>query len=542
MLNFLRKFSNSKKTESTRLEESLGKLFLANPELDLEMRKNVKKRVLNRIVAESEELKNAEILDRKLAGKCAQESSGIVDFLASIAEALLNLPKVLPKVIWRENTRENFQDMHRPHFFGILRQATAFAMLFVVVGGISLTSFVSQTQTAVAQLSVNSGVVKIREAKSTFFEEVENNIATIRLGDTIRVEQNSTAELAFYDASKMHLTAETEMLITEFKPDFISRENSVVKVALLAGSLDAEVAKADSAFEVETSTGSVEAQNAKFSVAINPQTGSTKIQTEVDVVAVKSSKNSESVALVAGESVIFAEEEVLVAEVAAEDGEVELPLLGKLQTELELIKIRSFDVLIASQNGDDSIARKIRATIEESLDLLLIGSGISEVDGGELEALGIFIRKNYLDGPAREIALKNLNQIAEVGEILNYYFVAPQKLHGVPAFEILARDRYTPPGRLRNLFSALRAGELAHVETQPFVEKLSGELTVELAADLSGKDSEKKVSELLAGMQEQPIFIPALMKLEPIVPSTARLLVENKIRRLEKRVRKYSGG
>ncbi|MFH1546226.1 MAG: FecR domain-containing protein [Patescibacteria group bacterium] len=465
-----------------------------------------------------------------------------MDFLAAIAEAFLNLPKVLPQISCRKKIRENFESYRFPSFFGILRQTTAFAMLVIVVGGIALTSFISQTRTAVAQLSVESGVVKIREAKSAFFTEVEKS-ATIRLGDTIRVGIDSTAELAFYDASKLFLTAETEVSITAFDPDFISRENSGVTVALLSGSLDAEVAKENSSFEVETSTGSVEAQNAKFSVSVNSATGSTKIQTSEDVVAVKSSKNSEAVALVAGESVVFEEEEILFAEAEDKDEKaVELPLLKELQTDLEFAKIRSFDALIASQNGDDSIARKIRASVKDSLDSMLLESGISKVEGGEVEALGIFIRKNYLDGPTRELALKNLDQISATSEILNYYLVAPQKLRGIPAFEILARERYVPTGRLRNLFAALLAGELAHAEIKPLVKKLAENLTVEIAKNLSGRDSEKSVSELLAGLQDQPIFLPVLEKLEPIVPSATRSLVSDKIDRLEERVREYAGG
>lgn len=548
MFNFFRKFSSSKKlSKSSRFEYSLSRLFSVQPELDSATQKNIKKRILNRILAERGEFKNAEVLDQKLAGKQIEQvknSAGVVDFLAAIAEAFLNLPKILPQISWRKEVRGNFEKREAFLFSGIFRQATAFAMLAVVVGGIFLTSFVSQTRTAVAQLSVESGVVKIREAQSTFFEPVKK-VATIRLGDTIRVEADSIAELSFYDASKLLLTAKTEVLITEFKPDFISREKSEVTIALLSGSLQAEVAKADSSFEVETSTGSVEAQNAKFSVTVNPETGSTKIQTSEDVVAVKSAKSSEAVALVAGESVVFSEEEILFVEVAADivkTIELLLPSLGKLQTELEFAKIRSFDALIASQNGDDSIARKIRASIEEKLEQLLLESGIPKFEGGKIETLGIFLRKNYPEGPGREIALKNLNQIAAVGEILNYYFVAPQKLRGVPAFEILAKENYTPPGRLRNLFAALRAGELAHTEIKPLVEKLSGELAIELAGNLSGADSEKRVNELLAGMQEQPIFLPALAKFESIAPRAARDLILNKILRLEETIQKYAGG
>ncbi|MCF7845931.1 MAG: FecR family protein [Candidatus Peribacteraceae bacterium] len=532
MFNFRHKFSKSPKP--TRFERILARLFDL-PEVDAATHANLKKRILNRIVAESEEFRNAEILDKKLSGKKIK-SSGWLDFLASIAEAILNLPKVLPHRGWRSSVREGFKPSRAPRFFGFLRQATAFTVLLIFAGGITLTTFISQTQTAAAQLSVSSGVVKIRAADSTFFEDV-NKIATVRLGDTIRVEANSTAELSFYDASRMFLTSSTEVAITEFKPNFISRENSSLKVALLSGSVDAEVAKADSSFSVETPTGSVEATSAKFSVAVNPQTGSTKIQASEDTVAVKSTKNPESVALVAGESVVFADEPIIAVEEVAE-----LPSLGKVQTDLELVKIWSFDALIAAQGGDNVIAKKTLASNRDKLAALIVAGGSDLMDGGELEALNIFIRKNYPDGPGRDIALQNLQQIGDVEEILGYYFVAPQKLRGVPEFEIIARDDYTPPGRLRNLFAVLRAGELAHPEVAPLVGNLSDKLITGLAADLQSADAAKQVDELLAAMGSQPIFKPVTQKLQALLDPGFTESITQATAAMEVRLSQYIGG
>ncbi len=519
------------------MEDPFLALFSAKPELDFYTRENLKKRILNHVSAEATEIRNADLLDRKIAGEEIPNSNGLIDFLASIAQTILELPRTLPRLAWREEARQNFQKS-KPHFqlFSFLRQATAAAMLFVIVGVVSLTYFVAPTRTAVAQLSVESGTVQLRVADSNFFQNIEK-MATIRLGDTIRVDADSTAQLAFYDDSKLHLAEETEMSITDFKPDFVSRGDSAVRVALLAGGIEADVEK-NAAFEIETATSNVEATRAKFSVAIDPTTGSTKIKTDEEMVAVSSHQNSEMVALLAGESVIFAGEKEFSTPLIAAEAVFELPALEKLKTKIDLIKIRNFDALIAAQNDEDEVAHKILTTAEDSLTSLLFACDLTPTEGGKFSALEIFIRKNYPEGATREAVLQNLNQTVIVGKILNYYFVAPQKLRGVPAFEILARDRYAPTGQLRNLFATLRAGELAQTEIQPLVSELADKLTLELA---SGSD-ENKISVLLASMQNEPIFLPALRKLSEILPTTIRELVDVKIQQLEERVREYTDG
>ncbi|MFA6458293.1 MAG: FecR domain-containing protein [Patescibacteria group bacterium] len=533
MFSFWRKFSES--PQPARFERSLLRLFV-RPRLDAATRANIKKRVLNHIAAECEELRSAELLDLKLSGQKVH-SSGLLDLLAAIAEALLNLPKVLPRHNLREVTREHFQPRNFFRLFAVLRQATAFFVLLVFAGGITLTTFISQTQTAVAQLSVSSGIVKIRVADSPFFEDVRE-FATVRLGDTIRVGENSTAELAFYDASKMFLTESTEVEITDFKPDLLTRENSSVKVALLSGAVDAEVAKSDSSFAVETSTGLVEATSAKFSVAVNPTTGSTKIETSEDSVAVKSANDSEAVALTAGESVTFADTvpTVAVAEIP------ELPALSKIQTDLELVKVWSFDALIAAENGDQAVAQQTLETNRAKLSDLLAAGGAESVEGDELAAFTDFLQQNYPDGPGRASALADLQQAARVDQILNYYFTAPQKLRGVPEFQILARDGYAPSGRLRNLFAILRAGELAHAEVQPLVDRLSAELTAELFGKLDNTASLKSANQLLSEMQNQPIFIPILERLQDSVAPKFAEAIGQKIAAMEARVSEYIGG
>jgi hypothetical protein len=539
MFHFLRR-SNSKKTKQTRFEKILTRLFSQPPMLDLEARENVKKRILNRITAQCEESKNADILDRKLAGKEVQNSTGVVDFLASIAEALLNLPKTIPKVTWREGARGHFKRRSFFSFFSVLKQATAVAMLTIVVGGIALTSFVSQTQTAVAQLSVSSGIVRIRVADSPFFEEVRR-VATIRLGDTIRVEEDSGADLTFFDDSEMRLAENSEVAITEFSPDFLTREKSAVKVAVLAGSVETTVAKESGSFEVETPTSSVEAQNAKFSVAVNPDTGSTKIEASEDMVAVKSNNNPESVALIAGEAVVFADEASAALISRSTEALAELPTIEEIATDIDFIKIRNFDALIAAQKDDITVARKIRSGIEERLDLLLLAIGIEEIEGGELEAIEIFIRKNYLAGPKRDTAMVNLARAEQVGNILNYYFVAPQFLAGVPEFEILADSRYTPSGQLRNLFAILRAKQLAHTEIHATIDELAVQLTIELAENLRRQNLSDQLAQILDRMEDQPVFLSVLEKLAPMIPSENRASVYREIRAMKKAIRFYVG-
>jgi len=535
MLDFLSKFSKS--SHKSLFEESIAGAFV-ELELDTETKKNLKKRLLNHISADTKEAQLAEGLDKKLHNKEARNSAGVLDFLASIAEAFLNLPKVLPEVLWRERTRENFEASPVPKIFTVFRQAVAFVMLFVVVGGVFLTSFISQTHIVVAQLLVESGVVKIKEADASFFVVVDA-AATVRLGDTIRVESNSTAGLTFFDASKMHLTESTEVAITEFKPDYVSREKGDVTVAVLTGSVEAEVAKeGSSSFGVKTSTGSVEAQNAKFSVAVNPETGSTKIQTSKDVVAVKSVHDSESVALIAGEAVVFTDgSEALISKTASEI--MEIPLIDEIIADTELIKIRSFDALISAQKNETEIARKILMAVNDQVKLLAFRFGLPEVENNQLSSLEIFIRKNYLFDPSREIALANLNQTATVGEVLNYYFVAPQFLRGVPELEVLAGGDYIPHGRLRNLFAILKAKQLAHVEIHPRVDELVADVTIELVANILGGDV--RLVDVLRWMDGQPIFLPVLEKIEPMVPSQNSTIIEAEIQKMREAIRRYVG-
>ncbi len=533
MFNFLRKFSNSSKQSffEESLEESFGK-----PKLDSEFRQNVKKRILNQIAAETQDVHAAKILDKKLTGEKIQPSTA-VDFLAAIAEAFLNLPKVLPGASWRESIRENFRNRKSSQCSVIFRQVTAFAMLFIVIGGIALTSFISQTQAAVAQLFVESGIVKIKTAESDIFEDVQN-VAAIRLGDTIRVEQDSAAELTFFDESEMWLTEGTEIAIVEFNPNFISREKSAVRVAVIAGSVETTVSKETGAFEIETLAGSVEAQNAKFSVAVNSQTGSTKIQTSEDVVAVKSSVGSEIVVLVAGEEVIFEDPdfvEILSAEID--------PLsIEQIATNIDFIKIRGFDALIAAQKNKIEISGKIRAVAQEKLELLIADLGLQVIEANRSAVLEIFIRKNYPVVLAREKALASLNQFVKVEQILNYYFVAPQFLRGVPEFEILASSHFTPSGELRNLFTVLRARQLAHTEIYDTIDELALELTIELVNNLRSGNFTEQLIQILQQMEDQSIFIPTLEKLESIVPSIVRGLVSDKISQLKELVREYVEG
>lgn len=546
MFNFFRRSKSKNGAKQTRFERMLTRFFSSTAELPQETQENIKKRVLNRIQVMKEERKNAELLDRSIAGEKVQNSAGAVDFLAAIAESLLNLPKTLPNTLWRESARGNFGQKRSFSFFSILRQATALAMLVVVVGGIALTSFISQTRTVVAQLSVESGVVRIKEANSPFFVAVDS-IATIRLGDTIRVEMDSAAQLAFYDASKMYLTESTEVAITEFDPDYITREKSEVKVAVLSGSVEAEVAKENSSFEIETPTGSVAAQNAKFSVAVNPETGSTKIAASEDVVAVKSTTDTEAVALVAGQAIVFADEasELLISkaaeEVATEEVVAELPAIETIATDIDFIQIRTFDALIAAQKDEMIVAGKIRNGIQEKLDTLLADLGLGELEGSELEALEIFVRKNYLAGPQRDATLTHLKRTEKLSSILNYYFVAPQFLTGVPEFEILADSRYEPSGKLRNLFAVLQAKRLAHTEIHVTIDELVAQMTIELAEDLRRQNTANQLAQLLERMDDQPVFLAVLQKLSPMIPSESRAAIDHTIQAMESVVEGYVG-
>jgi hypothetical protein len=459
-----------------------------------------------------------------------------------------NIKKRLLNQIAAQKEAARFDKAMRPHknrfglFPATVQKTVASFILLLVVGGISLTVSLYRDSTAntkIAWVSTESGVVKILPAGGDFFQTITGEVA-VRLGDTIRVDKDSIASLRFWDASKMRLTPETEVAITNFQLDTLENEKSTVRVALLAGSVDTVVnrEKTSPAFEIATPSGNVAAKKAKFSVSLDKQTGKVEVATSESSVAVTpaspSNDSGETVALVAGQTAVFSDDKVLVA--ATDEGDAEVatftpPAFNKILTETDFIQIHLFDALAAAQKGDTWVAQKIEAGVAEDLAQILKEFGVVKT-ADQITTLISLVEKHYPNNPKLAAATANLGRANSVAQILNYYFIQPSLLRGIPEFELLAKSNYQPPAQLQNLFALLKARQLASRAIQPTIETLTTELISELAAG----NFEKLVAEM-----DQPVYLFALRELAPLLPEEKQAVVTGKITELEAQVAEYIG-
>jgi hypothetical protein len=498
---FTKKTTKPTPTAQKNFEELVALQLRASVSIDSTTRANIKKRLLNQIKAQKEDAR----------------------FEKRMQPRRFRLPSLLT--------------------FATFQKTVASLILLLVVGGISFTVSLyrdSAAETKVAWVSAESGVVRILPAGGEFFREITGEVA-VRLGDTIRVGKDSAASLRFWDASKMRLTPETEVAITSFELDNLQNEKSAVRVALLSGSVDTVVnrEKTSPAFEIATPSGNVAAKKAKFSVSLDKQTGKVAVATSESSVAVTSSSptsvTNETVALVAGQTAVFSDDKVLVA-ATDEDSESAVafipPAFSKVLTATDFVQIHFFDALSAAQKGDTWIAKQIEAGIEEDLAGILKEFGVTKT-ANQITALITLLEKNYAENPKLPALIANLNRANSVAQILNYYFIQPSLLRGIPEFELLAKSNYQPPAELQNIFALLKAKQLASRAIQPTVTTLTSELLSELALSA---DFTKLVGEM-----NQPVYLFALRELTLLVAVEKQALVATRITELEAQIEKYIG-
>lgn len=501
---FTKKTTKPTPTVQKNFEELVALQLRASVSIDSTTRGNIKKRLLNQIKSQQEDAR----------------------FEKRMQPRRLRLPSLLT--------------------FAALKKTVASLILALVVGGISFTISLygdSAAQTKVAWVSAESGEVKILSAGGEFFQTISGEVA-VKLGDTIRVGKDSVASLRFWDASKMRLTPETELAITSFQLDSLENEKSAVRVALLSGSVDTVVnrEKTSPAFEIATPSGSVAAKKAKFSVSLDKQTGKVEVATSESSVAVTSSakqpdNKNETVALVAGQTAVFSDDKVFVAATDENSEEVAAtftpPAFSKVLTATDFVQIHFFDALSAAQKGDTWIAKQIEAGVEDDLAAILKEFGVTKT-ANQLTTLVGLLEKYYAENPKLPALLANLNRADSVAQILNYYFIKPSLLRGIPEFELLAKSNYQPPADLQNLFALLKAKQLASRAIQPTVVTLTTELLSEIA--LSANFSQ------LVGEMNQPVYLFTLRELAPLVAAEKQALVISQITELEAQVAKYIGG
>jgi hypothetical protein len=431
--------------------------------------------------------------------------------------------------------------------FSRFQKVAASLVLLAMTATIGLTFFLLSPEPSYAEvgkLSVETGQVKIRQAEGSFYQPIDKE-AIVRVGDNIRVEKDSLALLSLRDASKIKLAEETELEIKSFQVNEAELRQSDVKVTLLSGSVETVVQKNENAaLQIQTASGTVEAQNAKFSVTINPETGKTEVATTEDQVDVTSVNNPESQSLVAGQTATIGEATDTVAVTdspAVAAVEPALPNLESIKLKIDLAQIRSFDALIAAQRGELESAKKVQELVRNELQQLATELGAGEIEANETTALRLLLQQFFTEGVERQICLADLNKIEYIEEILSYYYISPNLLHGIPEFELLPKN-YKPKPALRSLYAALKVYQLARIEeVRPFADKLLNILVTDSASIISSGDVLLLTEKLLTDI-DQPIYLAVLRTLLVQTPEEGRALLEKKIAELEDQVQAYIGG
>jgi len=529
----------------------ISRLFARRPvrrdRLDISRRQagDLKKKLLAQIEPRDEQ-DHAFLLDKKIRTKPSARPVDMMDWLAVVAFELTLLPKVLPHVAWYEAARARLARARQlPQLF-LLRRATAFVAFLVVtlgVAGVSLMSSSSATLAGVAVLDITDGIVKVRAADATFFVTVSDG-SQIRVGDTIRVEQNGAASLAFADLSEMHLAEGTEITITDSEPvsamPIIRDDESSTRVALMSGSVETEVTQSDTAvsFEIETSTGLIQANKSKFAVSIDTQTGATEVITSEDTVAVRNMTETTSTELLAGERAVLGGTAVIVDEAPAAAGTD----IVQLATQIDILTTRSFDALVLAQHSQSKTAKKAMQMIHAELAQLSRSLSIEFVAGQEAAALRIWLVSAFAGADELPAMTANLSLISQLETITNHYLVDPTLRRGAPEFDIATRDRYRPTPELRKLHAALSARNLAALDIQPAVSQLIDTVIAAYRRDILDRDSEAWLTGLLAGMDQQPLYLPAMQPLAAELPIAHQDMIQPEEVAMQERLSGYIGG
>ncbi len=538
-LTTISRWFSTKKSPSTGL---LALFSTAQMELPEATRQQLRQRIFTRIGKVTDQ--QAQLLERRLR-RPVRRPREFVDLLTQLAVVLRTLPKVLPHVAFSERVRQQLALPPTGFWLPQFRQVAAFVVVFILIASVALVSFVSQTPTAlaeVARLDIQSGLVQIRSAEETFFATATNGVV-IHVGDTIQVGSESGAELAFVDRSIVRLAAETEISIIDFQPDSATLANSQITMALVAGQVDANVAKEPTAaaFTIETSAGTVVAQSAKFSVQV-AKNGTTQVVAAESTVAL-STPDTAPTQLVAGETALLAAAGVEITSTNVVALAPVLPDLVTVATELDILQIRLFGALSDAQAGQIETAQKTEIAVQADLADLLTTFNVTEAVADRAATLRLVISDLTADESERAVTLHYLATIDTLEVILNHYFVAPTLRAGVPELELLRQQGYRPTASLARLYTALQAQSLAAESSQPAVWQLIQITALEYSARISASaDPTVYTAELLRGMANQPIYLPALTTLRNTdLPEVAEL-IEQKIESLTIARANYIGG
>lgn len=506
-------------------------------------------------------------------------SSRTPDWLTVIADELRLLPRASPRTAWRERVRTEFTVLSAPRRFALfLTRATAFALATVVAIGIASVSFVYETAPTYAEvgtLNIAMGSVKIRPADATFFIEARTG-TIVHEGDTLRVETAGKATLALTNTGRLELAAHTEIAI---KPQptttAIVRQQVVeptVSVAVLSGSVNAKMENQHDTqtLAIETPSGTVAApQASEVAVAVDAA-GTAEVTTSSDNVALTPLDGALTKELPAGSRALLSATTLLVTDLASPVDIVTTPrpvvvasehsvqsLTPKpivetpppvpdpflaIATEVDILKTRSFDALAFVESGDLAAAMRAAAAADDAL-VVLARRADSAFTGDALAARAFLAAESskHLDDIAQTTFTADLAKLGLLADITRDALANPAQLRGVPEFAIVQRDRYTPTPELRKLFTALSLRNFAASAVQARADTLISLVISGYASGLGSANNHTWTESLIAGMESQPIYLPALREMRVSAPASVRYILDHKIAELEAAYAAYVG-
>lgn len=546
MRKIFTKISHWSKKSTFRSKLSLVSILrAARVDISKSTKEHIKRQLFVRIGLVS--AKQAQSLERRIKRPTNQPNE-LIDFLAYIAMALRQLPKVLPRVVFKEHVRDRLTALRFRFWIPRLRRVSAFAVVVLLLMSVVLVSFVSQTQTTlaeVARLDVQSGSVKIRPANEKFFT-IANDGMSMYVGDTLRVESDSGAELAFLDHSTLRLAADTEIEITAFRADTDILANSQVNLALVTGVVNVDVAKGSTTatFAIETPSGTVSAQKAKFSVEVG-KNGATQVITDEETVALRTDDTT-TTELTAGKTALLADSggiEIATTQVVGTpSSKLDLPDPSAVATELDILQIRLFGALSDAQAGNTEVAQKTKTAVGSDLTRLLADFGVTDVVSDQTAVLSMTLIDQTADTTERSEALYYLTVIDQLESILDHYFVTPTLRQGVPELELVRSQNYQPTAQLHRIYTALYAQSLAAESAGVAVQQLITTVAAEYTAQFATVDDPVAYTTvLLRGMANQPLYLDFLQALQAAAPAEVQVLLTKKIAELDAARASYIG-
>lgn len=447
-------------------------------------------------------------------------------YFALLIHNLKNLPKVLPSIAWQDHFRgylANWSKFNLNYFW--FRFVLVRTLVLSLITGLVFNSLVQNINPALAEeigeIAIQAGNVYIQAAEAENFILAQNG-DPVSPGDSILVAEEATASIEFHSANTITLAAGTKITITE------QDEDNTTKVALVAGQVETQIENKDEQLELTTSAGPIVTNDADVSIEIDKKTGLVAVQPR--------SALQNSVASNFNPS------------------QLQLPEIAALALELDFIQIYLSRAIRQAQQGNRESAMsifKIALADEAELARIFDETAIVEI----LPALNLVLDKNYEESLVTAKAqaihyaislVTELNQLLEKAITNNYPVSSEQKM----ALDYLAKVHnlanlayyyfidartltnqselptdYQPAEFCENLFSAVRALQLAHTSAHSYAEELIALNLAELQLQLAtGKVSQETLLEAL----NEPIYLPVLAEFKKqnaeLAPAFAALI------------------